>query len=373
MTNFSVTTQVKSGVGSLNYLKRFSNKKIWVICDGFLADGPLYARLENILTQKNEVILFGGITPDPDIEMVVAGIAELEKVRPQIIIGFGGGSAIDAAKAIYYFATQQKELKLALELCIAIPTTSGTGSEVSCATVISDKKTGKKFPIFDTVIYPDVAILDPELTTSLPKTITANTGMDVLTHAIEAFVSVDANDFTDALAEKAAHLVFQYLPTACSNGKCLATREKMHNASAMAGMAFSNAGLGLNHAIAHQLGGQFKLAHGLVNSLLLPHVIRCNAKNIRARKRYARLAKYCQLCPKSINDKAAVNQLIFHVCQLQRKIHIKNSLRACNLDNKEVRAKIPEMITAALSDSTIKTNPYTASENEIKALIEAVL
>ncbi|WP_375749654.1 1-propanol dehydrogenase PduQ [Vibrio sp. HN007] len=371
MAHFSVKTKVYSGIGSLSYLDKFSDKKIWIVCDGFLASSPLFARLESQLKTKNEVYLFSEISPDPDIETVVKGIEQLQQIKPQIIIGFGGGSAIDAAKAMNFFASQNQNINL--ERCIAIPTTSGTGSEVSSATVISDNQQGKKYPIFHPSIFPDVAILDPELTVSLPENITANTGMDVLTHAIEAYVSVDADDFTDALAEKAVYIVFKYLPIAFRNGSCLSTREKMHNASAMAGMAFTQAGLGVNHAAAHQLGAQYHMAHGLANAMLLPHSIRLNAKDIRARKRYARLAKFCQLCPKGINENAAVNQLIYQIRQLQKEIHIKSSLRANGIAHRQLREKLPDMVEAAQADKTFETNPYRASENEIRKLFEAVL
>ncbi|MDG3085135.1 iron-containing alcohol dehydrogenase [Vibrio hannami] len=371
MTHFSVKTKVYSGVGSLSYLNKFSGKKIWIVCDGFLASSPLFARLENQLKEKNEVYLFSDISPDPDIETVVKGIEQLHKIKPQVIIGFGGGSAIDAAKAMNFIASQHQDL--GLEYCIAIPTTSGTGSEVSSATVISDKQQGKKHPIFHPDIFPDVAILDPELTVTLPDNITANTGMDVLTHAIEAYVSTGADDFTDALAEKATYIVFKYLPIAFRNGKCVSTREKMHNASAMAGMAFTQSGLGINHALAHQLGAQYHMPHGLANALLLPHTIKLNAKDIRARKRYARLAKFCQLCPKGVNDNVAVNQLVYQIRQLLKEINIKGTMRANGVDHRQLREKLPEMVKATQADKTFETNPYRASENEIRKLFEAVV
>ncbi|WP_432459775.1 MULTISPECIES: 1-propanol dehydrogenase PduQ [unclassified Agarivorans] len=371
MKKFSVKTRVYSGIGSLEYLKRFKDKKIWIVCDGFLATSPLYTRLAGLLEQHNQLFLFSEITADPDISTIVKGIAELQKIQPQIIIGFGGGSAIDAAKAIRFFVEQSQSLPL--EACIAIPTTSGTGSEVTSATVISDKQKGIKYPLFHPSIFPTIAILDPELVLTVPAEITANTGMDVLTHAIEAYVSKDANDFADALAEKAVQTIFQYLPTAYVNGQCIATRNKVHNASSMAGMAFSQAGLGLNHAIAHQLGGQFKLAHGLANAILLPHVIRHNAKDIRARKRYARLAKHCQLSPKSLNDMAAVNQLIFHINQLLQQLKIKSSLRKLGIYESKVKEKLATIISATHADSTLSTNPCAVSDKDIRHIVEAIL
>jgi 1-propanol dehydrogenase len=371
MNKFLVSTKIYSSINSLDVLKRYQGKKIWVVCDNFIAKSPAYTRLQSLLAPQNDVHLFSDITPDPSIAIVVAGIAQFNTVQPDIVIGFGGGSAIDAAKAIVYFARQQGR---GIETCIAIPTTSGTGSEVTSATVISDPEKGIKYPIFEDSIYPDIAILDPSLVVTVPPAITANTGMDVLTHALEAYVSKGASDFTDALAEKAVQLVFQYLPTACVKGDCLQTRSKMHNASAMAGMAFSQAGLGLNHAIAHQLGGQFHIAHGLANSLLLTQVIQYNANHDpRALKRYARMAKICQFSAQGADDKAALHQLLNHIRHLQKQIAIQTALHALKISEKQVRDCLPEIIRAAQADSTLKTNPCPVADHDIARIIEAIL
>ncbi|EPY4874685.1 1-propanol dehydrogenase PduQ [Klebsiella quasipneumoniae] len=370
MNTFSLQTRLYSGQGSLAVLKRFTNKHIWIICDGFLARSPLLDTLRNALPADNRISVFSEITPDPTIHTVVQGIAQMQALRPQVVIGFGGGSAMDAAKAIVWFSQQSG---INIETCVAIPTTSGTGSEVTSACVISDPDKGIKYPMFNNALYPDMAILDPELVVSVPPQITANTGMDVLTHALEAWVSPHASDFTDALAEKAAKLVFQYLPTAVEKGDCVATRGKMHNASTLAGMAFSQAGLGLNHAIAHQLGGQFHLPHGLANALLLTTVIRFNAAVPRAGKRYARLAKACGFCPAEANDVTAINALIQQIERLKQSCALPSLAIALKEGRSEFSARIPAMVQAALADVTLRTNPRTASAGEIHELLEELL
>lgn len=370
MNSFSLQTRLFSGQGSLDVLKRFSNKHIWIICDGFLARSPLIEKLQNTLPADNRISIFSDITPDPTIGTVVQGIAQMQSLQPDVVIGFGGGSALDAAKAIVWFSRQ---FGIEIETCVAIPTTSGTGSEVTSACVISDPEKGIKYPLFNNALYPDMAILDPTLVVSVPPAITANTGMDVLTHALEAYVSIKASDFTDALAEKAAQIVFQYLPVAVSKGDCLATRGKMHNASALAGMAFSQAGLGINHAIAHQLGGQFHLPHGLANALLLTYVIQFNARDPRAAKRYARFAKACHLCPDSANDTAALNALIHHIEQLKKQCALPAFIDALKDEKHTWSQRIPAMVQAALADVTLQTNPRVADASAIQELLEELL
>ncbi|WLI77639.1 1-propanol dehydrogenase PduQ [Kosakonia sp. H02] len=370
MNRFSLQTRLYSGAGSLQVLGRFHNKHIWIVCDGFLAHSPLINMLREAIPQDNPISVFSEITPDPTIATVVAGIAQMHTLKPQVVIGFGGGSALDAAKAIVWFS---KKSDINIETCIAIPTTSGTGSEVTSACVISDPEKGIKYPLFDDAIYPDIAILDPALVVSVPPAITANTGMDVLTHALEAYVSPHASDFTDALAEKAAQLVFQYLPVAVHKGDCLATRGKMHNASTLAGMAFSQAGLGINHAIAHQIGGQFHLPHGLANALLMTAVIRFNTADARAAKRYARLARACHFCPSTANDTVAVNALIRQIELLKQQCGLPGLASALKDSRSRWRERIPSMVQAALADVTLKTNPRPATADDVRELLEALL
>ena len=231
---------------------------------------------------------------------------------------------------------------------------------------------GIKYPLFHEALCPDMAIIDPTLVVSVPPTITAHTGLDALTHALEAWVSPQATDFTDALAEKAARLVFRALPVAIRQGDCIATRSKMHNASTLAGMAFSQAGLGLNHAIAHQLGGQFHLPHGLANALLLTAVIRFNAGEPRAAKRYARLARACRFCPPAADEQEAFQALLTAVETLKQQCAIPTLKGALQEKYPLFLSRIPAMVPAALADATLRTNPRPVDGAAIAQLLESL-
>ena len=253
-----------------------------------------------------------------------------------------------------------------------------TGSEVTDYAVITDKAKGLKYPLDSQALRPPVAILDPELTVSAPPAVTADAGMDVLTHALEAYVSTGANDFSDAMCEKAVSLVFRFLPLAFQEGTDLLAREKMHNASCMAGLAFNSAGLGLNHSMAHAIGGKLHIAHGRINAMLLPKILTFNAdltnvqkgEHTLAAKKYQRIAKVLDLPASSV--RLGVNNLIREVERLNRTLKIPATLKEYGADLGEVRTLREELIAAAMSDVTITTNPRPVEEGQIGKLLAQV-
>jgi len=330
---------------------------------------------------------FSDIEPEPSIETVMNGTERMRKFQPDCIIALGGGSVMDAAKAMWLFYEQpdtdfhsltQKFFDPTKRVVkfpalrgkakfVAIPTTSGTGSEVTAFSVITDKKTNMKYPLADFQLTPDIAIVDPQFVMTVPKHVTADTGMDVLTHAIEAYVSVLANDYTDGLALKAIQLVFEYLPRAYRDGSDELAREKMHNASTIAGMAFANSFLGINHSLAHVLGAEFTIPHGRANAILLPHVIRYNAakpnkfmtypkyEHFIADVRYAEIAKMLGLPASSTEE--GIQSLIKAIIALAGKVNIPMSIEANGVNKEEFERKVVELAEHAFDDQDTIANP----------------
>ena len=298
---FKVPNKIYFEAGSTSYLAKMPNiTKAFIVTDPSMTDLGYVDKVLYQLRKREDYVhceIFDQVEPDPSLETIMRGVASMNQFRPDVIIALGGGSAIDAAKGMWLFyehpeadfknmslkfldirkrAYKFPQLGKKAQL-VAIPTTSGTGSEVTSFAVISDKTENKKYPLADYELTPDVAIIDPEFVMSVPKKSTAWTGMDVLTHAIEAYISILASDYTDALAIHAIEMVFTYLKDSYTKGaQDPLAREKMHNASTIAGMAFTNAFLGINHSLAHKLGGEFHIPHGCANAILLPHVIRYN-------------------------------------------------------------------------------------------------
>ncbi|MBM7835296.1 1-propanol dehydrogenase PduQ [Clostridium sardiniense] len=375
MKNFGIKTNIYFGEGSLEYLQNIKGKKVFVVTDPFMVkSGTINKITDNLIGREYEI--FSDIVPDPPIELVVSGIEKIGKFNPDTIVALGGGSAIDAAKAIMDFSKKIVNIK-EIEF-IAIPTTSGTGSEVTSFAVITDKEKGIKYPLVSDELLPNSAILDPELVKSAPDFITADTGMDVLTHAIEAYVSKNATDFSDALAEKAVSLVFKYLIRAYKNGNDIEAREKMHNASCLAGLAFNAASLGINHSIAHVLGGKFHIPHGRTNAILLPHVIEYNANisgytstnySITANK-YSNLAKIVGLS--NSNIRGNVKSLVNEIKKMQKNMNMPTTLSECGIKSDEVLKVKNEIAKIAIKDACTITNPRTPNDIEIIDILQKI-
>lgn len=375
MHSFEIKTKIKFGEGSLKALQEIQNKKILIITDPFMVESKAIDKiLVNLKEGSYEV--FSDIVPDPPIETVVSGIEIFKEVNPDVLISLGGGSAIDASKAIMDFS--KKILKTNDIEFIAIPTTSGTGSEVTSFSVITDKQKGTKYPLVSDDLLPNVAILDPELVKTVPNFITADTGMDVLTHAIEAYVSTEANDFSDALAEKAIKLVFKYLLRAYKDGNDIEAREKMHNASCLAGMAFNQTSLGINHSIAHVLGGKFHVPHGRTNSILLPHVIEYNAdivgytntKYSMAANKYAQISMLLGL--NTSNVRMGVKNLVNEIKKLQKEMNMATSLSQCKVNISDLSSVENEIAILAINDGCTKTNPRVPTEKDIIGIVNKI-
>lgn len=389
---FKVPSKIYFERNSIEYLKTCRDvNKVCIVTDRSMVDlGYVNRVTDQLQLRRNpvQIQLFCGVEPDPDITTVERGVKLMEAFRPDTIIALGGGSAMDAAKGMWLFyehpevnfddlkqkfmdirkrAFKYPELGRKSKL-ICIPTTSGTGSEVTPFAVISNKAENKKYPLADYSLTPTVAIIDPEFTTSLPSRVTADTGMDVLTHAIEAYVSVLASDYTDGLALQAIKLVFEYLPRAVANGKNdLEAREKMHNASTIAGMAFANAFLGMNHSLAHKIGGIFHVPHGLANAILLPHVIKYNGTvpqkiatwpkydYYKADVKYQDIAKLLGL--KASTPAEGVASLAKAVLDLAKTIGIDMNFESTGIKEEDWNNKLRELALLAYEDQCSPANP----------------
>lgn len=373
MQSFKMKTKINFGEGSLGCLKEIKNKKVFIVTDPFMVKSGMINKVTEMLTEAQYEV-FSEIVPDPPIELIVQGIEELGKVNPDVIIALGGGSSIDAAKAIMDFS--KKILKIESMEFIAIPTTSGTGSEVTSFSVITDKVKGAKYPLVSDDLLPDVAILDPELVKSVPNFITADTGMDVITHALEAYVSTNATDFSDALAEKAVTLAFNNILEAFKNGNDMIAREKMHNASCLAGLAFNAASLGLNHGIAHVLGGKFHVPHGRTNALLLPHIVEYNAdiEGYDTRNFSQAAIKYCNIARllglPSANPRMGVKSLINEIKKLQKAMNMPTTLKECGVEVSKLSELKAEIAELALNDGCTKTNPKVPNRLDVEKILD---
>ena len=378
-------------------------KRALIVTDGFLFKNGLTEQITDVLHDFGlETDVFYDVTPDPTLKTVMKGVEKCNMFQPDVIIAFGGGSPMDAAKIMWvmYEHPEVRFEDLAMRFMdirkriytfpkmggkaelIAIPTTSGTGSEVTPFAVVTDDKTGAKYPIADYELTPSMAIIDPDLVMDMPPKLTAYGGIDALTHALEAYVSVFANEFTNGQALEAIRLLFKYLPNSYKNGnKDVKAREKVHYASTMAGIAFANAFLGVCHSMAHKIGSTFHLAHGLSNALMIVEVIKFNATDVpikqgtfpqykypQAKMRYAKIADYLELGGDTVDDK--IERLILAVEALKTAVDIPISIRAAGVDEATFIEHIDELAEEAFDDQCTPANPRYPLVKEIKEMLE---
>ena len=400
---FKIPQKIYFEAGSIGYLEKMPNiTRAFIVTDPSMIQLGYVDKVLYYLRKRSEYVhseIFSDVESDPSFDTIYKGVEMMKEFKPDVIIALGGGSPIDAAKGMWLFYEHPDADPEGMKLkfmdirkrtykfpklgtkaqLVAIPTTSGTGSEVTSFAVITDKKNNKKYPLADYELTPDVAIVDPDLVMSLPKSITADTGMDVLTHAIEAYVSNMASDYTDGLAEKAVELVFKNLREAYNHGDNVSAREKMHNASTIAGMAFTNAFLGINHSLAHKIGAEFHLPHGRINAILLPYVIRYNSTKptkfvsfpkyeyFIADQKYADLSRRMNF--PAYGNEEGVNSLITEIKKLNADLNIPKSFQEAGINEQEFLEKVDMLADRAFEDQCTTANPRLPLVEELKQIL----
>jgi len=374
MAKFIVPKEVFHGVGSLENIKDVKGTKAVIVIGGnSVKKNGVLDKTQNYLSEAGiECAVFSGVEADPSIDTVLKGAEFFNQEQPDVIIGLGGCSAIDAAKAmwVYYEYPDSKLEELAAPFAVkemrnkaifvAIPSTSGTGTEITGLAVITDTKKGTKYPIVSHELTPDVAIVDGELCASMPQSVTANTGLDALSHGVEAYVSNIADRYNDSLAKDSIELVFENLPKAYNEPCNLETRQAMHDASCMAGMAFTNVWLGIVHSMSHQLGGTFGIPHGCANAILMPNVIRFNSK---VTDKYNKLA--------GIFGKSTAEDFAVEVEKLRKSVGVVDSISEYGIDEKEWMDKLDTLAENAMKDPCTLFNPRKPEFEEIREIFKA--
>ena len=382
MSRFTLPRDIYHGKGSLAELKNLKGKKAVLVVGGgsMKRQGFLDKAVSYLQEAGMEVKVFEGVEPDPSVETVMKGAAVMREFEPDWIVSMGGGSPIDAAKAMWAFYEYPDvtfeslcvpfnfpELRQKAKFA-AIPSTSGTATEVTAFSVITNYQTGVKYPLADFNITPDVAIVDPDLVQALPVKQVAYTGMDALTHAIEAYVSTLNGPFTDPLALQAIEMVLDYLPASYKGNQT--AREQMHYAQCLAGMAFSNALLGIVHSMAHKTGAAFStghIPHGCANAIYLPYVIRYNAKDPVAAGRYAEIARRVGLAGTS--QQALINSLCEKISAFNKAMDIPATLQEFGIQEAEFKEKLSTIAELAVGDACTGSNPRAITPAEMEKLL----
>lgn len=374
MTKFIVPKEIFHGIGSIENLKELKGRKAVIVIGGSsVKNNGALEKTQNFLAEAGITsVVFSGVESDPSIETVLKGAELFVQEQPDVIVGLGGCSAIDAAKAmwIFYEYPESKLEELAAPFAVkpmrnkaifvAIPSTSGTGTEITGLSVITDREKGTKYPIVSHELTPDVAIVDGQLCVSMPAHVTANTGLDALSHAVEAYVSNIADRYNDSLAKGAIELIFDNLSTVVNEPENLEARQAMHDASCMAGMAFTNVWLGIVHAMSHQLGGTFHVPHGCANAILMPNVIRFNSKETN---KYADLA--------ALTGKSTAEEFAQAIADLRTVVGVAGCLKEYGIDEKEWETKLDTLTRNALNDPCTLFNPRKPTFEQIKAIYQA--
>lgn len=356
MEKFHCKTKIITGSGAIAALNEMNIKKLFLVCDPFFRNNRTAQRILEAAGNP-ESRIFSDIVPDPPVEMAAKGALQVKQFAPDAVVALGGGSTIDAAKAMAFFSGIQAML-------IAIPSTSGSGSEVTDFAILTHE--GVKHPLVDEKIKPDIAILDSDLVASLPAALIADGGFDLISHALEAYVAANHSTLSDLLAEEAFRTAIGGLQASFHGD--LDCRSALHTAATMAGVAFSQAGLGVCHAIAHSLGGEFHTPHGRLNAILLPAVIEHNAPVCA--HRYAQLARAAGLSGGS--DTIALRALKNALVRLRKALMLPETLAQAGIPTAEVEEKMEKLINAALKDPCCSTNPLRPGKDMIRSILTQV-
>ena len=357
MNDFHGSTRIISGTGAVSFLKELGIQRLFLVTDPYFSKNGMADTVCKAANTPNCEI-FDNIQPDPSVALAAEGTARVKAFNPDAIVALGGGSAMDCAKAMAYFSGSSATL-------IAIPTTSGSGSEVTDFAILTHDTV--KHPLVDPRLRPDIAILDDALLQQLPPALVADSGFDVLSHALEAYVATNAGPITDALAKDAFCAAFAALPASFAGSK--EVRLKVHTAATMAGMAFTHAGLGLCHALAHSLGGMFHIPHGRLNAILLPAVIDCNG-HIAGHK-YAELARAAGLGGSA--DTLALRNLKNGLIRLRSELKLPSNLRQAGADPRQVWYAMDSIVASTLADPCCNTNPIPVEDFMVRRILEEVM